>query len=93
MARSQDMLELEAEQMMEVNRGDDIDNSENTVQAKPTCKEVLTATFTLQMYIADINNPFAHKLEGILASFRCQTQLEQVCMMETTHITDYFTHK
>jgi hypothetical protein len=40
----QDMAE--AEQMMEVNGGDNID--EETVQVKPTCKEALTATLTLQ---------------------------------------------
>ena len=82
---------LEAEQMMEVNRGDDVDK--DTVEAKLTCKEALMATFTLQKYITDINEPFAHKLEGILASFGHQTWLEDVCMMETTCITSYFTPK
>jgi len=77
--------------MMEVNRGNDVD--ENTVKAKPTCKEALTATFTLQKYIADINEPFACKLEGILASSGHQTWLEDIHMIETTYITDYFTHK
>ena len=61
----QDMLE--AQQMMEVNGGNNVD--EDTVKAKPTCKEALMAAFTLQKYIADINEPFACKLEGILASF------------------------
>jgi hypothetical protein len=46
----QDMLE--AEQMMEINGGDDVDKE--TVKAKPTCKEALMATFTLQKYITDI---------------------------------------
>jgi DDE superfamily endonuclease len=85
----QDMAEVE--QMMEVNGGDDID--EETVQVKPTRKEALTAAFTLQKYIADINEPFARKLEGKLASFGYQTRMEGNRMMEATHITDYFTHK
>ena len=76
---------LEAQQMMEVNGGDNV--VEDTVEAKPTCKEALMATFTLQKYITDINEPFAHKLEGILASFGHQTRLEDVHMMETTYIT------
>jgi hypothetical protein len=46
-----------------------------------------------QKYITDINEPFSCKLEGILASFGCQKWLEDVYMMETTHITDYSTHK
>jgi hypothetical protein len=83
----QDMLE--AEQMMEVDGGDDL---EEAAEVKPTRKEALTAAFTLQRYVADINKPFARKLEGILASFGHQTRLEEVSAMETTHITDYFTH-
>jgi hypothetical protein len=87
----QDMLE--AKQMMEVNGGDDVDEDIQVVQGKPTRKEALTAAFTLQQYIADINEPFARKLECILASFGCQTRLEDICTMETTHITDYFFYK
>ena len=89
----QDMVE--AEQMMEVNGGYDIEVDE-MVQVKPTRKEALTAAFTLQTqkYIANINEPFTRKLEGtILTSFGHQTRLESNRMMETTHITDYFTQK
>ena len=57
---------IEAEQLMEVNGGDNIDD---LTVAKLTHKEALSAAFTLQIYIADINDPFAHKLEGLLASF------------------------
>ena len=87
---AQDMAE--AEKMIEVNGGDDI-NME-TVQVKPTRKEALTAAaFTLQTRkFADINEPFARKLEGALASFGYQTRMEGNCMMEATHITDYFIH-
>ena len=77
--------------MMEANGGDD--NMEGIVQVKPTQKEALMAAFTLQKYIADINEPFARKLEGILTNFGYQTRLEDVRTMETTHITDYFTCK
>ena len=38
----------------------------------------------IQKYITDINEPFTHKIKGILASFGCQTQLEEVCIIETT---------
>ena len=85
----QDMVE--AEQMMEVNGGDNIE--EEMVQVKPTRKEALTAAFTLQKYIADINELFARKLEGILVNFGHQTRMEGNRMMEASRITDYFTHK
>lgn len=78
---------IEAEQLMEVNGGDNIDD---LTVAKLTHKEALSAAFTLQIYIADINDPFAHKLEGLLASFGWQTRLEEVHTMETTYITNYF---
>ena len=32
------------------------------------CAEALAAAFTLRSYVADINEPFACKLEGILAT-------------------------
>ncbi|KAF8229162.1 hypothetical protein L208DRAFT_1482933, partial [Tricholoma matsutake] len=55
-----------AEQMIEVNGGYDSDN--DAVDQKPMCKEALTAAFALRSYVTDINEPFACKLEGILAS-------------------------
>jgi len=78
--------------MMEMNGGDDVD--EDSIEAKPTRKEALTAafTYTLQKYVADINKPFACKLEGILASFRRQTRLEEVCAIGASYITNYFAH-
>ena len=82
----QDMAEVA--QMIGVNGGDNIDIE--MVQVKPTRKEALTAAFALQKYIADINEPFARKLDGALASFGYQTRMEGNHMMEATHITDYF---
>jgi hypothetical protein len=67
----QDMLE--AEQMMEVNGGCDVDD--DAIDPKPSRKEALMAAFTLRNYVADINEPFAHKLESVLASFGRQTRL------------------
>ena len=45
------------------------DIDDDAVDQKPTRKEALTAAFALRSYVADINEPFARKLEGILASF------------------------
>jgi len=84
----QDMLE--AEQMMEVNGGCDVDD--DAIDPKPSRKEALMAAFILRNYVADINEPFTHKLESILASFGRQTRLEEAQPMEPSlNITDYFT--
>jgi hypothetical protein len=62
-----------------VNGGNNVDDWEDTHDVvEPTCKEALTATFTLRRYIADINEPFAHNLKDILANFGHQTRLEEV---------------
>ena len=81
----------EAEQIMEVNGGYNIDDE--VVNKKPTCKEALTAAFTLKSDVSDINKPLTCKLEGILAGFGQQTWLEEAQSLETTYITDYFTCK
>ena len=43
-----------------------------------------TTVLVCQKYAADINEPFARKLEGVLSNFGCQTRLEDVCMVEPT---------
>ena len=48
-------------------------NLASKVIPKTAEKTALTAAFTLQKYI---NEPFAHKLEGILTSFGHQKHLE-----------------
>ncbi|KAF9501872.1 hypothetical protein BDN71DRAFT_1438594 [Pleurotus eryngii] len=78
----------EAMEMMEVNGGDD--GEDGVIEEKPTRKEALTAAATLGKYISDINEPFARKLEAILASFGRQTRLEATCSLEPSFITDYF---
>jgi hypothetical protein len=60
---------------------------------KPTRKEALIAASTIQKYIVDINDPFARKLEEVLASFGRHVRLEDSQAMRATHITDYFARK
>lgn len=79
----------QATEMMEINGGDDGDEEE--VAPKPTRKEALAAALTLGNYVADINDPFARKLEALTARFGRQTQLEATHDMQPTLITDYFT--
>ncbi|KAF8159284.1 hypothetical protein B0H34DRAFT_702886 [Crassisporium funariophilum] len=65
-----------------------VDNDAVDSEVKPTRKEALTAVFNLQKYIADMNEPYARRLEGLLASFGRQTRLEEVHAMETPYITE-----
>ncbi|KAF8154635.1 hypothetical protein B0H34DRAFT_717382 [Crassisporium funariophilum] len=84
--------QLEARGKRSLSASDNVDNDAVDSEVKPTRKEALTAAFNLQKYIADINEPYACRLEGLLASFGRQTCLEEVHAMGTTYITDYFTH-
>jgi hypothetical protein len=60
-------------QTMEVTGGNDVDDDDDGPDKKPTSKEALAVAFTPKSYIADINKPFACKLESSLASFGRQT--------------------
>ncbi|KAF8232564.1 hypothetical protein L208DRAFT_1561903 [Tricholoma matsutake] len=46
----------------------------------------------ISKYIDTLDDPVARKLEGVLASFRCQMRLEMSHSMKSTHLTDYFHH-
>jgi len=80
---------FKAQQMKEINRGDELDNAGD--MDKPTQKETLQAISTIQKYIADINKPFARKLELSLMEFGHQTRLDEAQSLIDTSITDYFT--
>ena len=58
----------EAFEKLKINRGDNNNNDIEVIE-KPDCREALAASLTLQRYISDIGDLFAHQLEAILASF------------------------
>ena len=73
-----------------------MDDGEEEVAAdipQPSRAEALSAVGTLQRYLSPMDNPFARKLEAVLASFGRQTRLEDVESMRDSSITDYFTRK
>jgi len=74
---------------LEINGGNNDDNDVEVIE-KPDCREALAASLTLQRYISDIGDPFAHQLEAILASFGRQTHLEETQSLQPSHITNYF---
>jgi len=63
------------------------------VDKRPSRKEAIAASLTLQAYLKEINKPFARQLEARLASFGRQTHLDQFQVMHNTQITDYFTQQ
>jgi hypothetical protein len=69
-----------AEQQREINEGGDSDNNSKSMEKKPSCHKALSAALTIQKYVANLDEPFAHKLEGLLASFgcTCQTRLDKL---------------
>lgn len=62
-----------AEQQREKNAGDG--DPDEIAEIKPSRKEALAATSTLSKYVADLDEPFARKLEVNLAKFGRQTRL------------------
>jgi len=72
---------------------DGSDEDDFSADIRPSRTEALCAARTLQKYIQDINDPFARKLETILASFGHQTCLAESQAMKPTVLTDYFVRK
>ncbi|KAJ7362522.1 hypothetical protein DFH08DRAFT_950786 [Mycena albidolilacea] len=66
------------------------DDREEDTELKPSRKEALQAAATLGQYIADLDGPFARKMEVVLSSFGCETRREEAQTMVETNITDYF---
>lgn len=81
----------EAEQHREKNAGDGVDDDSGaSPEVKPSRREALAATLTLSKYVADLNEPYARKLEAILASFGRQTRLDASNSLRPTTLTDFF---
>jgi len=62
------------------------------IECPSHCK-ALQAVATIQRFIAEMDGPFARKLENLLVMFGPETQLEVTHSMKTTSITDFFTCK
>ncbi|KAG6843736.1 hypothetical protein H0H87_001078 [Tephrocybe sp. NHM501043] len=73
--------------------GRDVNGSDDDIDGnvKPSRREALLAASMLREYVSDINDPFARKLEGILADFGCKTRLDDFKNFKPTGILDYFT--
>ena len=75
------------------NNGDnDIDNN-TLIELPPSPHEALQAKITIEKYIETIDEPYARKLESILADFARSTRLTETQKMKVSLLTDYFAHK
>ena len=75
------------------NNGDnDIDNN-TLIELPPSPHEALQAKITIEKYIETIDEPYAHKLESILADFASSTWLTETQKMKVSLLTDYFACK
>ncbi|KAH0589879.1 hypothetical protein H2248_000070 [Termitomyces sp. 'cryptogamus'] len=85
----------EAEQNREKNGGDVLDDDDEAISEKPSPsrREALSAASTLLTYISDVDQPYARKLEGILANFGHQTRLEEFQSLRPTTLAEFFTPK
>jgi hypothetical protein len=79
---------LDAQEAAQDDGGDGDDDE--TVEACPTCCEVLQAAAVINRYIDSVDDPVARKLEAILGSFGQLMRLEVLCSMVPTQLTDYF---
>ena len=51
------------------------------------------AKSTIEKYVAAMDEPYARKLESILADFARSTRLIEAQKMKVSVLTDYFAHK
>ncbi|KAJ7862526.1 hypothetical protein B0H13DRAFT_1638614 [Mycena leptocephala] len=84
------MASRDAQEMAEINGGDDDVNDDADFEPRPTRREALGAVSTLLKYTAVMDDNFARKMEQLLASFGRQTQLEETNTLVTVPITQWF---
>jgi hypothetical protein len=63
-------------------------DDDEEIDPKPSRKEALQAAATLRKYIADLDDPFARKMQGVLSSFGRETRREEVRTIVNSSIYD-----
>ncbi|KAI5822040.1 DDE-domain-containing protein [Schizophyllum commune Tattone D] len=76
-------------EMGPINGGDD-DVDDDAVEPPPTRQQALAAVDTLNKYVGTLQEPFARRLEVLLASLGRSTRREAVRNMRDTKISDFF---
>ena len=75
------------------NVGDNDVDDDAPIELPPSRHEALQAKITIEKYIAVIDEPYARKLESILAEFARSTRLIDTQKMKVSLVTDYFARK
>ncbi|KAJ2924193.1 hypothetical protein H1R20_g12895, partial [Candolleomyces eurysporus] len=78
-----------ARELMDINGGDDTDNTPDP-EPRPTNLDILQASTTIKKFIEEINEPYARKLEALLSSLTHNLRLENTKALKDTLITDFF---
>ena len=69
---------IEARENIDINGGDDVDNTGVAIEPRLTRREVLKAVSTISKYIIDeLDDPVSCKIEGLLWSFNQQLRLDE----------------
>ncbi|KAJ3734885.1 hypothetical protein DFJ43DRAFT_1062044 [Lentinula guzmanii] len=85
------VMDAQAAQENTDNNGGDDDKDDDTAPlVRPSRCQALQAVATLQSFIGAMDEPYARKLESILASFGHQTCLEESHYMVDSRMTDFF---
>ena len=71
------------------NGGDDVDQ-DGPIEPCPSRREVLTAVSTILQYVANLNDPLARKVEGLLGSLTRLLHIDAARSMHETVLTDFF---
>jgi len=79
-----------AHETMDKNGGDDVDE-DGPVKPCPNRQDVLIAVSTIIQYVANINDPLAHKVESLLGSLTRLLCIDESRSMRDTVLTDFFT--
>ncbi|KAJ3991270.1 hypothetical protein F5050DRAFT_1581700 [Lentinula boryana] len=82
-----------AQENTDINGGDNDKDDDTVPPVRPSRCQALQVVATLQSFIGAMDEPYACKLEGILASFGRRTRLEESHNMVDSRMTDFFKKK
>lgn len=80
---------IEAHKNIDHNGRDDVDQ-DGPVKPCPSHREVLATVSTILWYVANLNDPLAHKIEGLLGSLTKLLCIDAAKLMCDTVLTDFF---
>ena len=86
-------FKIERENAATNNVGDNDVDDDAPIELPPSRHEALQAKIAIEKYISTMDEPYARKLESILAEFAYSTRLVETQKMKVSLLTDYFARK